>query len=337
MSIKTSRAYITDSVHATRAAALAAFSDAMAAIKSNQGIDDNEFWNGLVIDNLPTIIDNGDQLATFGPDANGLPEISTAAGELGHLAIVTIWNSDITITQPTGLPLQTVSAIYLLQLPTIAEITTNGKLGAILNRLVSKAYLTAARVMAKDHAKDPKTAPLNRDRISALISATTTRAGKGPEEAFKALYPVLVALILRTVEQKYNALIAAGQTARAKNVAATFSKARLNIEALRQCLQSADAARDNFPSMPQDQWTALLKIAIEQAPKHTAKVVIKDDNGQPILDAEGKRTYNRIPAPQSPLFFQICLETRDTFVLDLAQDSINFDDMLAPTTEAAAA
>ena len=335
--MKTSKTYISDSIHSTKIGAMTAFAEALAAIKLNQGADDETLWNTIIQDNLPTIESNGEHLATFGPDGNGLPEIDPAAGDLGKLAIVTVWNSDHTVPQPEGLGLQTVSAIYLLQLPNMGEITTSPKLAGILNKLVDKAYLTAARTMARDHAKDPASAPLNRDRIAALISATSTRAGKGPEEAFKILYPVLAAIILQTVEKKCAAMEAAGQAARAKSIRMTFSKARLNADTLKQCLQSADAAKDHFPGMPQEQWVALLKIAIEYAPKHLAKVAVKDDAGEYVKDGEGKRTYTKQAAPQNPLFFQICLETRDKTVLEIATDSISFDDMLtAPADQAAA-
>jgi hypothetical protein len=191
--------------------------------------------------------------------------------------------------------------------------------------------LARARRLAKAHAADPAANPLTRDRIAALIQAQTTRGGDPAAKAFKALAPVLQAVILSQVDKTVTALKDAKRTADARLLAATFNKQRLNPQTLLECLTSTEAARLHFPSMAQAQWQNLLKFAIAYAPRHKIKRAERDENGRTLKDAEGKTLYTEnIPFPVSPVPFQAMLETRDTATLSATNaPTLDLSDLMA--------
>ena len=300
--------FIKDQVFESRAEALAAITDAMTNSAAVH-IDPNAFWD-MLHDNIPGVTDeSGELVATFGPDAEGLPAFDEAA-ETGQLALVTVWSGQ-PIDQAEGEPLDTPKGIYLLSLPKLEEIVADVKLRPYLSQLLKRDALAKARKMAKQHAEDPAGAPLSRDRIAAMVAAAASRAGNPNATAFKALFPVLQGVLLAVVDKKVTALKEAKQHAPARALAATFSRARLNAKTLEECLSSAEAAKFHFPSMAQPQWENLLRFAVAQAPKHTVRKPEKDEQGKSVKGEDGKVIYSApIPAPVSPVPFQAWLETR---------------------------
>lgn len=330
--------FIKDAVFNSKAAAMAHVTEAMANAVSF-GMFENmaQMWDMETIrDNFPSITDtdeNGEpaQYASFGPDEEDQPAID-ADTSVGQIAVVAIW-SDVensSIPQPAGAPVARLAKLYVLSLPNAEEIIANEKLRPLLNDLLTKQALASARKLAKAHMKDPQAAPMPRDRMAALIAASQSRGGKSAGAAYKALFPVIQAAILKTVNAKVDQLRAAKDFPNARLLAATFAKARLNAQTLEECLSSSEAASFHFPTMPQVQWEALLKFAINWAPRHKANVLTKDDHGATIKDAEGKAVRETVDAPQSPVLFQSWLETRNEATVTQADvPSIDLSDLVS--------
>lgn len=326
-----------DAVFTSKAAALAHINE-IAANSVACGAYDSlaTLWDTNIIrDNLPTMEEADESgetqvYATFGPDEAGQAAIVPETA-VGNLAVVTIW-SDVAgseLPQAEGAPYARPVAIYLISLPTIAETLEEEKLSGLLNDMLQKASLAAARKLAKAHAKDPETAPIPVDRLSALLAASQSRSGKSANAAFKALFPVIQKSILAVVGNKVEALRAAKDFNNARIVHATFSKARLNAGTLEECLSSAEAAAFHFPSMPQTQWENILKFAIAWAPKHKGAKIVKDDAGNTIKDADGKAVREEFAAPQSPVLFQSWLETRNQVSTAPEAPSVDLSELMA--------
>ena len=320
-----SKKIIRDQVFFSKAAALAAVAEAQSHCAA-MGLD---LWN-IVQDNLPTMTDGDDILATFGPDENNLPTIA-ADTSTGTLALVTIY-SDRTLPQTEGDALAIPKTIYFLSLPNVDEIKADAKLGNYLQDLLAKDLLARARRLAKGHDADPAANPLSRDRIAALIAAQSARGGDPAAKAFKALFPVLQAVILAQVDKAATALKNAKRTADARLLAATFNRQRLNAQTLLECLSSTEAAKLHFPSMAQAQWENILRFAVKYAPAHKIRVAERTEDGKTtVKDAAGKTVYlENVPCPVSPVPFSAMLETRDSAHLNATNaPTLDLSDLMA--------
>lgn len=317
---------IRDSVHFSRASFLSAAAEAQAHC-ALIGVD---FWN-IVQDNFPVMTDaGGEAYSAFGPDETNLPAVAAEA-DLGALALVTVYSAE-TVNQPEGEPLAVPKAVYALVLPAVDEIKTDAKLGNYLQELLAKDLLARARRLARAHDADNTAHPLSRDRISALLQSITARGGDPAKLAFKALFPVLQAVMLSQVGKAVAALKDAKRTADAAALNATYSRQRLNATTLFECLQSVEAAKLHFPGMAQPQWENLLKFAIAYAPKHKVRKPLRAEDGRTTLkDAEGKTLYEEnIPAPVSPVPFQVMLETRaNAHLANVNMPTFDFSDLMA--------
>lgn len=309
-----SKKIIRDAVFTSRNVALSEINDALDAFRANFPIEPLD----LIVDNLPTVeatAEDGTATAYTGwtpTDAGGIVWDEAIVSQLGTVALVTIYEGEHR-PAPDAEPLALPVAIYILNLPKPAEIMGDERLQDYRAELIQRDLLARARKLAK--ADRAGTTPLIRDRVSALLAAAA-RTGGSPEKAFDAIFPVLQGLILKNVAAKVEALKNAKQVAKARLVADTFSKSRLNKDTMRDCLSSASAAVLHFPAMPQEQWHTLLRVAITYAPKHRVMKLVKDESGTTIKDTDpdtGKERARRepAPAPQSPAIFQTWLDTRD--------------------------
>lgn len=323
--------WTTDAVYNTKTEALAALAEAhQNAAATGLSIDD--CWH-ITNDNLPLAADeNGELSPVLAYDENGQPVILTD-DKIGQLALVTIWKEGEGKPQPEGAPLAIPAAFYFLALPDFGEITSNEKLREIARKAINALQLKSARSMAKAHHADKDANPLARDRIAALIAAAQSRAGDPAAKAFKALFPVMQAAILKRVEAQVTNLKDGGRHADARLLAATYSRARLNAQTILDCLMSEDAAKRHFPAMAQTQWENLLKFAIAWAPKHQIAKLVKDEAGSSIMEtdpATGKQRAKRenTPAPVSPVPFMAFLESRsERMITPQDAPALDFADM----------
>lgn len=315
--------FVTDKFHISPSVGLAHLNEALNLIADQIG---QQAAFDLLRDNLPTIItDEGEQTSLIVNIVEGTTpgttalEASIAEGvTVGSLAVVTLWNREAPIAQPTGEPLATPTALYLLALPAMQEMLTSAKVRGSVEKILSAAMLSAARKVAKSDAGG--TAPLSRDRFQLILNATA-KAGEA-ERAFTAIFPVLQAAILLSVSKKADALRNSGNTGAARNLEATFSKARLDKDTLKACLSSEAAAKIMFPAMPQSQWENMLKFAIAAAPMHKKRVAVKDPTtGKSAKDADGKVIYETFPDPQPTAIFQTWMETRSQQIADMDDNS----------------
>lgn len=326
-----------DAVHPSLAAAFAALEDMRTTARDTVGIDPVD----LIRDNLPTITtndpDTGEQVEAIAyglDDAERLAYAPEITREIGHVAIVSVYESE-TAPGSDGTGVYALpAAIYVLNLPKSAELWTDARLEDWRERTAQAALLSAARRMAK--AAHAGTGAVVKDRISALLAAQS-RSGASAGRAFDAVFPILQATILNKVAQTVDALKAAGQTAKARVVAATFPRARFGKETLRECLSSATAAKQHFPQMPQSTWEQLLRAAIAYAPNHQINRLVKDPadpTGKANLkelgeDGKERAVRELAPAPQSPVLFQQWLETRDEATLAAETVSLDLSDLTA--------
>lgn len=272
----------------------------------------------ILRDNLPTITapdENGNETVYpvygFDPETDALVMDADSGADIGTLAIVTMYDGEIAARE--GEPYANPVAVYLLHLPKIAEALADDRLATYRENLIARDYLARARAMAK--ADYSGNSPLIRDRIAALIAASS-RGGSKQGKAYDAIFPVLQGAILRNITAKAKQLAENGQHAQSRLIRDTFSKARLNKQTMQECLSSAAAAKMHFAGLPQEQWVTLLKIAIAWAPKHQVNKIVKDETGANVkeIDTEtGKERVVRelVAAPQSPAIFQQWLDTRD--------------------------
>lgn len=286
---------------------------------------DPESAASLIRDNFELVQDEtGAEYSalSIGMNDNGAFIAGTDADLSGRsFALVTVWDTDHTIPQPEGEPLAKPQAVYFLQLPGVSDLISNPKLRPTIERIFTGALLTSARKIAK--ADITGTAPIIRDRVSALLNAAAA-GSSAPEKAWTALFPIIQATILDSVEKKAEALKAAGNVGAARALLATFSRARLDKATLKSCLSSEQAATALFPAMPQAQWLNILSFAIAYAPRYMAKVRVKDAEGNFIKDAEGHFVYTKQPCPLPPAIFQIWKDTRAQTVAELDETTNTF-------------
>lgn len=316
-----SKKLFTDAVYVSRTVALSALAERIQNIASQFPTIADPL--DLIRDNLPTVTDDDGTYSSltlaFDPGTGtALAEIP-AEIEAGTLAIVTHYGSE---TQPRqeGEPLAVPTAVYVLSLPSMPEMLASAKVRPIVEGILSKALLASARKIAKMDADG--TAPLSRDRVSALVSAATTST-TSIESAWRMLFPIIQAAILDNVAKKAAAFDAAGRKADKRNLEATYNRARLDRVTLKSCLSSEQAARVLFPAMPQIQWENILRFAITYAPRYQHKTAILNDDGTKRKDEHGKILYTRVLKPQSPAIFQQWLDTRSQQIADVA-DSVSF-------------
>ena len=313
--------FLTDKFHIAIAAGLDHIGEALTNIAA-QGIDPVE----ILKDNFPVITDEaGDAYSSLqiGQDDTGAYIASVAEGaQLGSLAVVTLWDREAEIPQPTGEPFATPKSIYALSLPSLSELTSSPKLNAVVQGILSGAMLTSARKIAKADAAG--TILLTTDRTQTALNAAVKASAI--EKAYAVMFPTLQGVILLNVAKKAEALRAAGNTGAARNLEATFSKARLDKLTLKACLSSVSAAETMFPAMPQAQWENILNFAIAFAPKNMRKKAVTGTDGKSLKDEAGKVIYQTSPDPQSPAIFQQWKETR-------AQQAVDVDDTATFTFE----
>ena len=291
----------------------------------------------MLHDNLPVLTDETGTYSSLNPDEAGLPVLDdTALTSVGTLAIVPLY-TDTEIAQQDADPALLPRAFYVLSLPKVTEIIGDAKLADYRRALIERDLLARAKAIATRHDKDPAAAPLIRDRISALIAVAGRNTAASAEKSFIALFPLLQAAILSNIGKKVDALKAVGHHAQARLVAATFSKARLNRDTMKACLSSTDAAKINFPALPQSSWVSLLNFAVAYCPKHQAKKRVTDDAGNVVKDAEGKVVYTREAMPLAPTIFQQWLATRDEQTAAAPELGIDLSDMGFTAPDASAA
>lgn len=324
-----SKKLFTDAIHVSRTVALAALRTQLENIAGQFPTipDPTE----LVRDNFPTVTDDEGTYSSltlaFDPDYCMASAEVPSDTDLGTIAIVTHYSTTAEQPRPEGEPLAVPTAVYVLSLPSMPEMLASAKTRPIVETILGKALLGAARKIAKMDADG--TAPLARDRVSALITAST-RSASSIESAFKLLFPVIQAAILDNVAKKAAALEAAGRKADKRHLEATFNRARLDRVSLKSCLSSEQGARVLFPAMPQTQWDNILRFAIAYAPRYQHKVAVLNDDGTKRKDEHGKIIYTREHKPQSPAIFQQWLDTRAQQIADVNDAaSFTFEDMNA--------
>ena len=286
--------------------------------------------------NIPDTPTDAEPVPALGIDDNGaivLTDPTTA----GTLALITLYSAN-TIPQAEGEPLAIPEALYLVNLPSHAELATAPALHEYRSALFNRAMLTAARKTAKAHHENRKhhedgsvtfSRPMATDRIAALI-ATVARGANAELAAFKIMFPVLQQVMLTQATKAAEALKARGRAGDAKLILATFSKARLSAETLKSCLSSRIAAENHFASMKQEQWQHLLAYAIKLAPACPVRVMLRDEANKPLKDAEGKTRYETRKTALSPTIFQTWMDTRDAVTLATADaEGLTFDGLTA--------
>jgi len=221
------------------------------------------------------------------------------------------------VEQGAGESLKSIKALYILALPTIQALRNSPKLREYMDSLLARDTLQKARIIARKMATGADGFTLVVDPVGMFLAATSSAASR--EAAFTRMWTFLQAYMLRVADKTVAALKARGDHGNAGMVKATFSRMRLNKATLRACLSSQGAAAHYFPTMvnknpeagPEGlQWDSLLKMLITRAPEHKVRKLVKDSAGNKVLDAEGKPTYEIVPAPQSPAIFSYWLENR---------------------------
>ena len=247
---------------------------------------------------------------------------------IGTVAIVTLYNATQTLPAPDGEgpELAIPTGIYLLNLPKMSEIIGDGKLAEYREELIKRDLLARARKTARLHSTDGKA--LLENRMSALLAVAGRTSSGGEEKAFKIMFPALQGIIITQVSKMAERLKGAKQFGKARALIATYSKDRLNQNNMRLCFASATTAEALFPAMPQEQWEALLKLAIKSAGSFTVRPIVKGEDGKNLKDDEGNviRTAEKIALDAS--LFRRWLDTRNETVI--AEDD---DDMGAPVFE----
>lgn len=242
----------------------------------------------------------------------------------GSLAIVPIYGEEAA-ERAEGKPLALPSAIYLLNLPTIAQVGSAEKLRAFFNEIARAALKTSASRIAKAHSADPEKAPMLSDPVAMLL-ASLRPARK--ENAFKRMAPVTREMIIAAGKKRAEALKAAGQTAKATAVLAVFDRRQFTPDALEQALSSTAAAAQLFPRLPAEFWVKVLDSMITHAPNMKKEITVKDSDGNTITDDAGKPVKESVSAPVNPALFMGWKETRDeTPFTTPASLAVDFSDM----------
>ena len=274
--------------------------------------------------NLPNVEIDGETFPALGLDEeNNL--VFSDPESIGNLGLVTIYEGEAR-PDPEQPPLAVPRVVYLVNLPTTHELTTDKKLSGYLEALVKKDQLTRARAIAKrDHEQK---APLVADRVAQLIAAAASTSGNATEKAYRVMFPTLQNMIVKQATSAADRMKQAGKAAQARMILAVYSRQRVSRDTLKECFQSAEAAAHHFPQMPQEQWITILRAAAQLAPSCPVSTIVKDDEGNTVKDAEGKAVRKVERVALSPAFFLDCIATRDQRALELDEaPAISFEGM----------
>ena len=332
--------FASDTVYTTPAAAMRGFNETIAAMATNfPGLDPLSIAHTNLSNVLTPNPDDPTQVIEVSPlsfDTDNRLTL-TDPTKAGTLATVILYGTG-TIPQTEGEPLAIPEAVYLVNLPTYAEIATAPGLHEYREKLFARALLTAARNTAKAHHANRKqdgegnvtfARPMQADRIAALL-ATLSRSANSELAAYKVAFPALQSVIIKQADATAEALKARGRSADAKVILATYSKARLSSDTLRQCFSSAAAAKVHFPGMAQEQWEKLISYAITKlAPACPVRVLVKDAEGNTVKDAEGKNTYRTDRVQINPAIFEHWQRTRAEVTLADQSEALTFDGLTA--------
>lgn len=314
-----SKKLYSDAVFFATGAALASLSATLADASAIFGTDPGS----ILRHNLPAVIEhdeagNAIEGPAIGYDAAGNLAI-VEAERIGSLALIYHYadkaapNSAVPNPTGEGEPLLRPTAIYLINLPKPAELWTSPKLNAWREETAKRQLLAAARKLAKGEAEG-KTV-LVADRIGALLTAAARSTGSSAEKSFTIMFPFIQGAILARVAQITEQLKAAKRFGPARAFEATYSRARLNRDTLREVFASVEAAEYHFPQMPQDQWNTMLKFAIARAPKFAVNVIVKDEAGKSLKHINPETGKEEVARERkelalSPAIFEQWLATR---------------------------
>lgn len=319
----TAKKLIKDAAFLAAPFALTALQDTAAILADNFAVD----LADIIKTNLPTVTETDEDgtetvYATIGQDEAGLWTIEADAADIGALVLVTVYDPvKSTQPDPTQAPLAVPTTVYLLNLPNAVDMFNNVKLTEARDELVTRHMLAAGRKIARmDQTSE---APLVVDRSAALLTVTGRGGANKLEAAFNIMFKAIQHVILSQAKTLASRLREAGKAAKARDIENTFAASRLNKATLKAAFQSKEAAEYHFPSLPQAQWEALLKMAIQAAPNFAPLVPVKDEaSGKPLKNAEGKTVTQKTPKPQSPAIFQQWLATRDAASFDQPSDDL---------------
>lgn len=306
---------IPDAITLVAAAMPAILTDTAAAMADTFTID----LADILETNLPpvqTTDETTGETVTYAPvgmNEDGQWLLDADPAQLGTLALVIHYDSAVTVPAASGEPLATPTKAYLINLPSGRELFTDSKLTEARDKLLSAHFLASARKIAKAHAGGETQLVI--DRTGALLSVTGRGGAAKLEAAYSVMFKSLQQVILLQAKQLSAKLRERSQHAKARDIENVFSASRLNKADLRAAFSSKAAAEALFPSLPQAQWEALLRMAIDAAPRFAPRMPVKDPNDptgrKTLKDAEGKTVTQIVPKPQSPVVFSQWLATRD--------------------------
>jgi hypothetical protein len=237
----------------------------------------------------------------------GKPAFAPGFTTFGSATVIPVYEGH-SAPRPEGRPLAIPIRLYVIHGPSVEAIGSNKALAEFYQTITKAALLTAAAKQAKAHSADPTKSPLLSDPIAALLS--TIRAAK-KDDAWRRMFPHARDIVLAIGKQQAERAKAAGNTAMARKISHAFDKAQFTDIALGQALQSTRAATALFPALPAPFFVKLLQALISACPNATKRQQVKDADGNPVKDADGKTLYHDVPAPVSPTTFLAWLETRD--------------------------
>jgi hypothetical protein len=256
----------------------------------------------------------------IGLDEAGLIQIAADPASLGALALVISYGPETDFVQPDpeAAPMAVPRAVYLLNLPSVADMFGNAKLAEARDDLMRRHLVAAARKIVREDEKG--TAPLVVDRIAALLTVTGRGGANKLEEAYAVMFRAIQHLVLGQAKTLAKRLRDQNQHAKARDVEHVFTASRFNKANVKASFQSRAAAEYHFPTLPQAQWENLLRAAIAAAPKFSPLVPVRDAEGKLVKDAEGKTVTQQVQKPQSPAIFQQWLATRDAVAFNPPED-----------------
>lgn len=225
----------------------------------------------------------------------------------GTLAIIPVYG-DQTAPRAEGKPLAIPTAIHFYNLPTVAQVGSLEKLRGFFNEITRAALKTSATRLAKNHEADATKHPIITDPVAALLSSMRPVR---KQNAFKLMSGFARDLIVTAGKKRAEALKNAGQTAKASVVLSVFDRRQFTPDALEQALSSSAAAESLFPRLPADFWVKVLDAMIAHAPNMTKDQLVKDSDGNKVLDDDGKPLRQTVANPVSPAMFMGWKETRD--------------------------
>lgn len=206
---------------------------------------------------------------------------------IGTLATI-IHYTTATVPQQEGAPLLIPETIYLINLPTEAEILTSPKLAKHRETLITTHQLAAAKKLA---AMDAQGKPgFQIDRIGALMAAAARSSASSLEASYRAMHGFIRGTIQNQVNALADRLTQTKQFQKRKELLTAFSSERLSRDMLKQVFSSAGAAEYYFPQMAQAQWENILRYAAASAPKFRVARIVKDTEGKALkrINDEGK-------------------------------------------------